>query len=121
MKDRVTPAVQDYLKAIHGLGGVERTVSPIDIAERLKVRAPSVRTRCVSRSPSSGTSEVASKKAVIMARNVAPPAAWTAEEAAGTDTRTRSPLPLATASSPVAVAPSAVTGEPASTWCPATC
>lgn len=38
----VTPAVQDYLKAIHSLGGVETTVSPMDIAARLKVRAPSV-------------------------------------------------------------------------------
>src|SRR5688500_13636594 len=42
MKDRVTAAVQDYLKAIHSLGGVDRMVSPIEIAERLKVRAPSV-------------------------------------------------------------------------------
>jgi DtxR family Mn-dependent transcriptional regulator len=42
MTDRVTPAVQDYLKAIHSLGGVDHTVSPADIAERLKVRAPSV-------------------------------------------------------------------------------
>jgi DtxR family transcriptional regulator, Mn-dependent transcriptional regulator len=42
MKDRVTAAVQDYLKAIHRLGGVDRTVSPVDIAELLKVRAPSV-------------------------------------------------------------------------------
>jgi DtxR family Mn-dependent transcriptional regulator len=42
MKDHVTAAVQDYLKAIHSLGGVERTVSPVDIAERLGVRAPSV-------------------------------------------------------------------------------
>ncbi len=42
MKDRVTAAVQDYLKAIHTLGGFERTVSPVDIAGELKVRAPSV-------------------------------------------------------------------------------
>jgi DtxR family Mn-dependent transcriptional regulator len=42
MKDGVTAAVQDYLKAIHTLGGVERTVSPIEIAERLRVRASSV-------------------------------------------------------------------------------
>ena len=42
MKDRMTAAVQDYLKAIHSLGGVERTVLPVDIAERLRVRAPSV-------------------------------------------------------------------------------
>jgi DtxR family Mn-dependent transcriptional regulator len=37
-----TPAVQDYLKAIHGLGGAERRVSPAEIAGRLAVRAPSV-------------------------------------------------------------------------------
>jgi DtxR family Mn-dependent transcriptional regulator len=42
MADELTPAVQDYLKEIHGLGGVEGTVSPNDIAERLGVRAPSV-------------------------------------------------------------------------------
>jgi DtxR family Mn-dependent transcriptional regulator len=37
-----TPAVQDYLKAIHSLGGAADTVSPVAIAERLQVRAPSV-------------------------------------------------------------------------------
>jgi len=42
MSDQLTPAVQDYLKAIHALGGAEKTVSPLDIAERLHVRAPSV-------------------------------------------------------------------------------
>ncbi len=42
MNDHLTPAVQDYLKAIHGLGGAERRVSPVDVAERLRVRAPSV-------------------------------------------------------------------------------
>lgn len=35
-------AVQDYLKAIHALGGAERTVSPADLAARLGVKAPSV-------------------------------------------------------------------------------
>jgi DtxR family Mn-dependent transcriptional regulator len=35
-------AVQDYLKAIHSLGGAEGMVSPQDIAARLRVRAPSV-------------------------------------------------------------------------------
>lgn len=40
--DHLTPAVQDYLKAIHALGGAEQTVSPVDIAARLQVRAPSV-------------------------------------------------------------------------------
>jgi DtxR family transcriptional regulator, Mn-dependent transcriptional regulator len=38
----LTSAVQDYLKAIHLLGGSERMVSPVDIAARLRVRAPSV-------------------------------------------------------------------------------
>jgi DtxR family Mn-dependent transcriptional regulator len=35
-------AVQDYLKAIHSLGGAESTVTPQAIAARLEVRAPSV-------------------------------------------------------------------------------
>ncbi len=37
-----TRAVQDYLKAIHLLGGADQTVSPAEIAARLSVRAPSV-------------------------------------------------------------------------------
>jgi DtxR family Mn-dependent transcriptional regulator len=37
-----TRAVQDYLKAIHRLGGANNMVSPVDIAEQLGVRAPSV-------------------------------------------------------------------------------
>src|SRR5438874_7489780 len=40
--DQPTRAVQDYLKAIHRLGGAEEMVSPLDIAARLGVRAPSV-------------------------------------------------------------------------------
>lgn len=40
--EHLTSAVQDYLKAIHGLGGAEQRVLPVDIAARLKVRAPSV-------------------------------------------------------------------------------
>lgn len=35
-------AVQDYLKAIHALGGTDRQVSPAEIAGKLDVRAPSV-------------------------------------------------------------------------------
>lgn len=35
-------AVQDYLKAIHALGGADGQVKAADIAERLAVRAPSV-------------------------------------------------------------------------------
>lgn len=42
MPDQPSAAVQDYLKAIHSLGGVEENVSPVHIAERLQVRAPSV-------------------------------------------------------------------------------
>ena len=40
--DQPTRAVQDYLKAIHRLGGADTTVLPVDIAARLGVRAPSV-------------------------------------------------------------------------------
>src|SRR5262249_39640731 len=42
MTDRITPAIQNYLKTIHSLGGAEQMVSPVDIKERLKVSAPSV-------------------------------------------------------------------------------
>jgi DtxR family Mn-dependent transcriptional regulator len=42
MPDQPSQAVQDYLKAIHALGGVEDKVSTGDIADRLQVRAPSV-------------------------------------------------------------------------------
>jgi len=35
-------AVQDYLKTIHRLGGDDKPVSPIDIANHLEVRPPSV-------------------------------------------------------------------------------
>ncbi len=35
-------AVQDYLKTIHALGGVDQRVLPIEIAQTLKVTAPSV-------------------------------------------------------------------------------
>jgi DtxR family Mn-dependent transcriptional regulator len=38
----LSSAVQDYLKAIHALGGAERLVSPNEIAAALEVRAPSV-------------------------------------------------------------------------------
>ena len=37
-----TRAVQEYLKAIHNLGGAERMVFPMDIADRMAVRSPSV-------------------------------------------------------------------------------
>jgi DtxR family Mn-dependent transcriptional regulator len=42
MPDQPSHAVQDYLKAIHSLGGAEGMVSPLGVAERLGVRAPSV-------------------------------------------------------------------------------
>jgi DtxR family Mn-dependent transcriptional regulator len=42
MAGQPSRAVQDYLKAIHSLGGAEEVVSPVDIAARLQVRAPSV-------------------------------------------------------------------------------
>ena len=40
--EQPTTAVQDYLKAIHRLGGATDVVTPVAIAARLKVRAPSV-------------------------------------------------------------------------------
>jgi len=42
MTEQPSRAVQDYLKAIHSLGGAEQMVSPLAIAARLQVRAPSV-------------------------------------------------------------------------------
>ena len=42
MSDQPSQAVQDYLKTIHSLNGAERKVFPVDIVERLGVRAPSV-------------------------------------------------------------------------------
>jgi DtxR family Mn-dependent transcriptional regulator len=42
MPDQPTPAVQDYLKAIHRLGGADDFVEPNRIAEALGVKAPSV-------------------------------------------------------------------------------
>ena len=42
MTDQPTSAVQDYLKAIHRLGGGEGVVLPNDIAKALGVKAPSV-------------------------------------------------------------------------------
>lgn len=42
MSDNLSSAVQDYLKAIHQLGGAEHVVAPQLIAAHLDVRAPSV-------------------------------------------------------------------------------
>lgn len=42
MTIELSPAVQDYLKAIHSLGGAEQKVLPAKIASWLQVRAPSV-------------------------------------------------------------------------------
>ncbi len=42
MSDQPTRAVQDYLKAIHRLGGADAFVEPNRIAEELGVKAPSV-------------------------------------------------------------------------------
>jgi DtxR family transcriptional regulator, Mn-dependent transcriptional regulator len=42
MPDQPTSAVQDYLKAIHRLGGADGFVEPNRIAEELGVKAPSV-------------------------------------------------------------------------------
>ena len=42
MGDQPSQAVQDYLKAIHRLGGADVVVSPAEIASALQVKAPSV-------------------------------------------------------------------------------
>lgn len=42
MVEQPTRAVQDYLKTIHRLGGADKMVSPVEIAARLAVKAPSV-------------------------------------------------------------------------------
>jgi DtxR family transcriptional regulator, Mn-dependent transcriptional regulator len=42
MSTQISHAVQDYLKTLHHLGGVDGLVSPVDIATRLGVRPPSV-------------------------------------------------------------------------------
>ena len=42
MAEQPSRAVQDYLKAIHSLGGADGVVLPVKIAEYLGVRAPSV-------------------------------------------------------------------------------
>src|SRR5262249_33752405 len=42
MTEPLSPAVQDYLKAIHALGGADRVALPNEIALALEVRAPSV-------------------------------------------------------------------------------
>ncbi len=55
----ISNAVQDYLKALHRLGGAERLVSPAALAERLAVRAPSV-TGMLKRLAESGLIEYAS-------------------------------------------------------------
>lgn len=61
MPENPTTAVQDYLKAIHRLGGDRRMVSPVEIAERLRVRAPSV-TGMLKRLSESGLIEYESGK-----------------------------------------------------------
>jgi len=42
MANQPTRAIEDYLKAIHRLGGVDSVVSPVDLAQHLQVRAASV-------------------------------------------------------------------------------
>jgi DtxR family transcriptional regulator, Mn-dependent transcriptional regulator len=42
MADKPTVAVEDYLKALHRLGGADELVSTVDIAAELGVRSPSV-------------------------------------------------------------------------------
>jgi DtxR family Mn-dependent transcriptional regulator len=42
MAEQPSRAVEDYLKAMHSLGGAEKIVSTVDLAAELKVRAASV-------------------------------------------------------------------------------
>jgi DtxR family Mn-dependent transcriptional regulator len=42
MAEQPTRAIQDYLKTLHSLGGADRLVSPVELAARMEVRAPSV-------------------------------------------------------------------------------
>lgn len=42
MVNQPTRAVEDYLKAIHSLGGVEKLVTPVELSARMQVRAASV-------------------------------------------------------------------------------
>src|SRR3954447_286685 len=42
MDEQPSQAVQDYLKAIHRLGGTDAVVSPATIASAMQVKAPSV-------------------------------------------------------------------------------
>lgn len=42
MVNQPTRAVEDYLKAIHSLGGVDKMITPVDLAARMQVRAASV-------------------------------------------------------------------------------
>jgi DtxR family Mn-dependent transcriptional regulator len=42
MENRLSVSVENYLKAIHHLGGDQRLVAPVEIAAELGVRAPSV-------------------------------------------------------------------------------
>lgn len=46
MPEAPSQAVQDYLKAIHGLGGAGAVVAPAEIVGILKVKAPSVTGMC---------------------------------------------------------------------------
>jgi len=46
MSETPSQAVQDYLKAIHSLGGSDGVVSPAEIVGVLKVKAPSVTGMC---------------------------------------------------------------------------
>src|SRR5262249_45515198 len=71
MSDQPTRAVQDYLKAIHSLGGAERQVFPVDIVARLQVKAPSV-TGMLKRGAGGGwTSSPPGQGARLTARGVA--------------------------------------------------
>jgi DtxR family transcriptional regulator, Mn-dependent transcriptional regulator len=65
MAESPSTAVQDYLKAIHSLGGADHVVSPAEIAAMLKVKAPSV-TGMLKRLAESGWIEYTSGDGAIL-------------------------------------------------------
>ncbi len=68
MIPQTTHAVQDYLKAIHGLGGSDKRVSTNDLAERLGVRAASV-TGMIKRLSEAGWVEYVPSRGVQLTRS----------------------------------------------------
>jgi len=65
MDEQPSQAVQDYLKAIHRLGGTDTVVSPATIATALQVKAPSV-TGMLKRLQESGWINYTPKEGAIL-------------------------------------------------------